>query len=164
MYSERIVEEMRALRAGMEELKMASSKRLDEIETGMKGIAGEVEHLHDRADELEGGYESYSDSEGDTDSYGGFRGCDSDSESGSFGVLPPPVADSWTVADNWTADAWSFYESPGRPLLCGRRVRILWRAGEARTQEKGNTQSSGKTQWWAGYVCAYNCTAGLHKV
>jgi len=159
MYSERIVEEMRALRAGMEELKMASSKRLDEIETGMKGIAGEVEHLHDRADELEGGYESYSDSEGD-----------SDSESGSFGVLPPPPpaapddGESWTVADSWTADAWSFYESPGRPLLCGRRVRILWRAGEARTQEKGNTQSSGKTQWWAGYVCAYNCTAGLHKV
>ena len=173
MYSERIVEEMRALRAGMEELKMASSKRLDEIETGMKGIAGDVEQLHDRADELEGGYEAYSD---DSD-YSDFS--DSDSDSGPWGALrppspppgpppPPPVElnenQSWTVADTWDADAWSFYETPGRPLMCGRRVRILWKAGESRTQERGNRQSSGKTQWWAGYVCAYNSAECLHKV
>ena len=173
MYSERIVEEMRALRAGMEELKMASSKRLDEIETGMKGIAGDAEQLHDRADELEGGYEAYSD---DSD-YSDFS--DSDSDSGPWGALrppspppgpppPPPVElnenQSWTVADTWDADAWSFYETPGRPLMCGRRVRILWKAGESRTQERGNRQSSGKTQWWAGYVCAYNSAECLHKV
>ena len=48
--------------------------------------------------------------------------------------------------------------------MCGRRVRILWKANESRVQEKGNRQSSGKTQWWAGYVCAYNRSAGLHKV
>ena len=173
MYSERIVEEMRALRAGMEELKMASSKRLEGLETGMKGIAGEVEQLHVRADELEGGYESYSDCS-DTDDFDTDDSDTDDSDTeieifGPSGIAPPPPPpprpeQSWTVADTWSADAWSFYEPPGRPLMCGRRVRILWKADESRVQEKGNRQSSGKTQWWAGYVCAYNGSAGLHKV
>ena len=95
MYSERIVEEMRALRAGMEELKMASSKRLDGLETGMKGIAGEVEQLHVRADELEGGYESYSDYS-DTD----------DSDTDDFGLSgsappPPPPSDPFSDFHNY---------------------------------------------------------------
>ena len=188
MYSERIIEEMRALRAGMEELKMASSKRLEGLETGMMGIAGEVEQLHVRADELEGGYESYS--SWDTDDSDTEDSDPEDSDTNDFGIAPPPPPppppagpssdfhnydssedflgldpeQNWTVADTWSADAWSFYEPPGRPLMCGRRVRILWKADESRVQEKGNRQSSGKTQWWAGYVCAYNGSAGLHKV
>lgn len=165
LYSARIVEEMQALRAGMEELKVATSRRLDQVESG-------VSALHDRADELDGGYESWTDSESSDE--------DEDEDEPFMAPPPPPprcrarstdtgepypTSDVETgLKDIWPASAWSFYEDPELPLLCGQRVRILWKAGEQRTQEKGNNRSSSKTQWWAGYVASYNADMGLHKV
>ena len=87
----------------------------------------------------------------------------------SFPPPPPPPAyyapqpDSYSQCGNedvWPKHDWAF--EPG--MGCGRRVRIKWMGGQQRTQEKGNTRSTGKDQWWGGYAALYNKGEKLWKV
>ena len=85
----------------------------------------------------------------------------------AFGPAPPsyysPQPDSYSQCGNedvWTKHDWAF--EPG--MGCGRRIRIKWIGGQQRTQEKGNTRSTGKDQWWGGYAALYNKGEKLWKV
>ena len=83
----------------------------------------------------------------------------------AFGPTPPSYyalqPDSYSQCGNedvWTKHDWAF--EPG--MGCGRRIK--WIGGQQRTQEKGNTRSTGKDQWWGGYAALYNKGEKLWKV
>lgn len=71
-----------------------------------------------------------------------------------------PVDECVGIKDVWPASEWHFYPDNH----CGKRLRVLWRAGEQRVQSHGQSRSTGKDQWWAGVITLYNAAEGLHKV
>ena len=192
VYGDTIAEELSKLRLDMSDIKKDVSTMKVENRENADAILDQAERIEDTVGSLADGiardnaygtdggygggytYGSPTVSSIHSDSYelGSFDSGDEDVGFAPFPPPPPPKAfvdpaDNPTeifgercigVQNSFAPHEWV------QDGLCGKRIRVLWRAREQRLQAAGNTRSTGKEQWWAGYVKASNPTRGLHMV